>query len=84
MHSLRTSICVWKYFCMLYATFHDWGGGADDPDLSVALTRSMATLSSPDFLYIIHGNGYSLRLLVIAVFCFGLAVTVSNKQNCFL
>ena len=32
--------------------------GADDPDLSVALTRSTATLSSPDLLCIIRGNGY--------------------------
>ena len=32
--------------------------GADDIDLSVALTRSTPTLSSPDLLYIIHGNGY--------------------------
>ena len=41
---------------MLSTAFHDWGGGADDPDPS--LTRSMATLSSPDLLYIIHGNCY--------------------------
>ena len=43
---------------MLSATLHYWGGGADDPYLSVVLTRSMATLSSPNLLYIIHGNGY--------------------------
>ena len=43
---------------MLSDTFHDWGVGADDPDLSVALTRSMATLSSSDLLYIIRLNVY--------------------------
>ena len=31
--------------------------GTDDPDLSIALTRSTATLRNPDLLYIIHGNG---------------------------
>ena len=31
---------------------------ADDPDLSIAFTKSMATLSSPDILYIVRGNGY--------------------------
>ena len=30
---------------------------ADNPDLSVDLTRSMATLRSPDLFYIICGNG---------------------------
>ena len=29
-----------------------------DPDHSVALTRCMATLCSPDLLHIIHGNGH--------------------------
>ena len=32
--------------------------GADDPDLSVALTRTTDTLRHPDILYIIHWNGY--------------------------
>ena len=31
--------------------------GADDPDLSVTLTRSKATLRNPDLLYIIYANG---------------------------
>ena len=31
---------------------------SDDPDLSIALTRSTATLSSPGLLYIIRGNCY--------------------------
>ena len=51
-------LCVCKYLYMLSATFHDRGNGADDPDLPVTLTRTTATLSSPDLLYIIHGNGY--------------------------
>ena len=43
---------------MLSAIFHDRSSGADDPDISITLTRSTATLSSPDLLYIIHGHGY--------------------------
>ena len=46
IHSLRTSrsyIC--KYSYMLSTTSHDRGGTADDPDLSITLTRSMDTLS---------------------------------------
>ena len=61
IHNLRTSICVCKYLYMLSATFHDWGGGVDDPDLSIALTRSAATLSSPDLLHIICENGYFVQ-----------------------
>ena len=59
IHSLRTSICVCKYLYMLPTTFHDRGGGADDPDLSVALTMSTATFHSPDILYIICRNCYT-------------------------
>ena len=44
---------------MLSATFHDRGSGADDPDFSVHLTRSMATLHTPEILYIICRNCYS-------------------------
>ena len=58
-HSLRSSMCVCKYLFMLSATFHDWGGRADDPNLSVALTRSMAAFHSPDLLYIIRRNCYT-------------------------
>ena len=36
---------------MLSDTFHDRGSMADDPDLSVALTRSMATFRRPEILY---------------------------------
>ena len=43
---------------MLSSTFHDSGSGANDPDLSVTLTTSTATLRSTDLLYIIHNNGY--------------------------
>ena len=35
---------------VFFTTFHD-------PNLSVALTRSKATLRSPDHLYIIRANG---------------------------
>ena len=45
-------------FIHAFAPLHEQDDGADDPDLSVALTRSIATLSSPDLLYIIRGNGY--------------------------
>ena len=41
---------------MLSATFHDWGGGADDPDFSVDLTRSTAIFRAPEILYIIRRN----------------------------
>ena len=44
---------------MLSATFQDWGGGANNPDLSVTLTRSMDTFRSPDLLYIIRRNSYT-------------------------
>ena len=43
------------------SVFHHFpwpGAGADDPDLSVAHIRSMATLHNHNLLYIIHGNGY--------------------------
>ena len=46
---------------MLSATFHDWGGGADDPDFSVDLTRSMATFRTPEILYIIRRNCYTTQ-----------------------
>ena len=46
---------------MLSATFHDRGGGADDPDLSFALTRVTATFRSPEILYIICRNCYSYQ-----------------------
>ena len=46
-------------------------GAADDPDLSIALTRSMATLSSPDLYILSVELVISLRLLVIPVFCYG-------------
>ena len=59
IHSLRASICVCKYLQMLSATFHYWVGGADDPDLSVDLTRSAATFRTPEILYIIHRNCYT-------------------------
>ena len=44
---------------MLSATFHDWDGGADDPDFSVDLTRSPATFHTPKILYIIRRNCYT-------------------------
>ena len=44
---------------MLSTTFQDWGGGADDPDLSVALTRSTATFHTPEILHIIRRNCYT-------------------------
>ena len=54
-------------------TFHDFGGGADDPHLSAALTRSTATLSSYDFLYIIHGNGCFFQAVGdTSFFCYGM------------
>ena len=59
IHSLGTSICVCKYLHMVSATFHDWGGGADDPELSVDLTRSTATFRTPEILYIIRRNCYT-------------------------
>ena len=59
IHSLKTSICVWKDLYMLSATFHYWGGIANDPDLYVALTRSMATFRCPEILYIIRRNCYT-------------------------
>ena len=56
IHSFRTSICIYKYLYMVFATFHDWGGGADDPDLSITLTRSTATFLTPEILFIICRN----------------------------
>ena len=44
---------------MLSATFHDRDNGADDPDFSVDLTRSTATLRTPEILYIISRNCYT-------------------------
>ena len=44
---------------MLSATFHDWGVGADDPDFSVDLTWSTATICTPEILYIIRRNFYT-------------------------
>ena len=44
---------------MLSATFHDLGGGENDPDLSVDLTRSMATFHTPEILYRIRRNCYT-------------------------
>ena len=46
---------------MLTATFHDQGGGANDPDFSVNLTRSTATLRTPEILYIICRNCYTFQ-----------------------
>ena len=54
-----SSTTVSKYLYMLSATFHEWGSGANDPDLSIALTRSMATFCSPEILYIICRNCYT-------------------------
>ena len=56
---------------MLSTTFHDQGCGADDPDLSVALTRSMATLSSPDILYLSVEIRITLRVILIPIFHYG-------------
>ena len=69
------------------ATFHYWGSGADDPDLFVTLTRSTATLSRPNLLYIIRGNG-PLRVFVIPVFLHGFVmlytiITLKNIVACF-
>ena len=44
---------------MLSATFHDWGGGADDPDFSIDLTWSTATIRTHEILYIICRNCYT-------------------------
>ena len=44
---------------MLSTAFHDWGGGADDPDFSVDLTRYTATFCTPEILYIICRNCYT-------------------------
>ena len=44
---------------MLSATFHDQGSGADNPDFSIDLTRSMATFRTPKILYIIRRNCYT-------------------------
>ena len=44
---------------MLSATSYDRGGGADDPDFSVDLTRSTATFRTPKILYIIRINCYT-------------------------
>ena len=56
---VQTSICVCKYLYMLSATVHDWGVGADDPDFSGDLTRSMATFRTLEILYIIYRNCYT-------------------------
>ena len=58
IHSLRLQ-CVCKYLYMLSASFHDRGCGADDPDISFAVTRSTTTFRCPDLLYIIRRNCYS-------------------------
>ena len=44
---------------MLSATFHDRGGGADDPDFSIDLTRFTATFRTPEMSYTIHRNFYT-------------------------
>ena len=44
---------------MLSATFHDWGSGANDPDFSVDLTWSTATIRTPEILYVILRNCYT-------------------------
>ena len=44
---------------MLSAIFHDRGGGADDPDFSVDLTWSTATIRTPEIWYIISRNCYT-------------------------
>ena len=56
---------------MLSTTFDDQGSRANDPDLSVVFTRSMAGLSSPDLSYIIHGNGYFSQTAGPYSFCYG-------------
>ena len=61
IHSLRTLICLCKYLYMLSATFHDLCSVADDPDLSIALTRSTATFRSPEIIFIICRNCYTSR-----------------------
>ena len=55
IHSLRTSICVWKYLYMLSVTFDDQGGGA----FSVDLSRSRANFRGPEILYIFRRNCYT-------------------------
>ena len=44
---------------MLSATFYDQEGGADNPDFSVDLTWSMATIRTIEILYIIRRNCYT-------------------------
>ena len=41
-----------------FRTFHGRGIGADDPDFSVDLTWSTATIHTPEILYIIRINCY--------------------------
>ena len=53
---------------MLSGTFHDRGGGANDPDLSVAITRSMATSRTTEILYIIVEIPIPLRVFLFPVF----------------
>ena len=64
---MRTSMCVCKYFFLpqlvFLATFNC-------PDVSMALTRPMATFCGPDLSYIICGNGHSLRQFLIPVYCY--------------
>ena len=47
---------IYTCFELLQTTFHDWGGGADDPDVSIDLTWSTATIHTPEILYIIRRN----------------------------
>ena len=57
IHSLRTIMCLQIF--LLSATFHDWGGRANDPDFSVDLTISTASFQTPEILYTIRSNCYT-------------------------
>ena len=61
-HSYKYTVWELQYvFANIYTYFPPqivFSVTSHDPDLSVAKTRSMTTLSSPEILYIIHGNGH--------------------------
>ena len=44
---------------MISATFHDWGGRANDPDFSIDHTWSTASIRTPKILDIIRRNCYT-------------------------
>ena len=67
---------------MLSATFHHWGGGVNDPDFSVDLTRSMAIFRTPEILYRIRRNCCPLRKILIPVFHTILGSQVAADRGC--